>query len=111
MDAVFLKKSYFNVLLSKPIMLLGAVSYTHTFCKARDKLFYFYLLSCFTFSVKHLIFSLIIIIYVHIRHICIHVFTVLRCFKHYFHVYKCSSYLFMNLPVFVLLLFSNTVQG
>ena len=37
--------------------------------------FYFYLLYCFTFSVKHLIFNVIVIVFVHIRHICMHVLS------------------------------------
>ena len=37
---------------------------------------YFYTLYCFTFSVKHLILS--VIIFVHIRHICMHVLKMLQ---------------------------------
>ena len=58
-----------------------------TSCITECYIFYFYVLYCFTFSVKHLILSVIVIIFVHIRHICMHVLKVLRCFKHYFHVY------------------------
>ena len=49
--------------------------------------FYFYLQYCLHFSVMHLILGVIVIIFVHIRHMCMHVLKVLRCFKHYFHVY------------------------
>ena len=56
-------------------------------CITECYIFYFYLLHCFTFSVKHLILSVIVIMFIHIRRICMHVLKVLRCFKHYFHVY------------------------
>ena len=46
-----------------------------TSCITECYIFYFYLLYCFTFSVKHLILSVIVIIPVHIRCICMHVLS------------------------------------
>ena len=57
-------------------------------CITECCIFYFYLLHCFTFSVKPLILSdCNHINFFHIRHIYMHVLKVLRCFKHYFDVY------------------------
>ena len=49
-----------------------------TNCITECYVFYFYLLYCFTFSVMHLLMSVSVIIFVHIRHICMHVLKILQ---------------------------------
>ena len=122
MVAVFFKEVIFQCITFKTNYITECyilhLHNEHTFCKARDKLFIvcLYLNPVFLYSificclVLLLILSVIVILFVHIRHICMHVLTVLRCIKHYFHVYIFSSYFFTNLHVLALLLFSNTVQ-
>ena len=66
-------------------------------------IFYFYLLYCFTFSVKQLILSEFACMYLSLKMLQ----TLLSCL---YIKNKVSSYFFMNLHVLVLLLFSNTVQ-